>query len=169
MGTYSWLGVALGCSLLVACGDADSEEDEFTYDRADVEAALLGTWRGTWASKEEEAVPFELEVRAADEPPLGGRCDNRELAAPGLSVQCVSMSSMPVSATAVVGSTAPMEFDGGVTIPSLNLSEIWLSLSGEEAPFVIDANWDDVEGFRSCSAQAGGEIIATCTLDERLP
>ena len=163
------MGLLFSVSLSVGCGGGDDEED-YRYERADIETAVFGTWRGSWEPVDgSEATAFELEIRASDGD-LGSMCGNRTLA--GLRPQCVATSSMAVSGTvSLMDGSEPVDLDGGITVPGLDLSEVWVSLTRDGAPFGVVADWSSTEGGWSfCRADDGnGGIIAGCTLTERVP
>ena len=162
------MGLLFSVSLSVGCGGGDDEED-YRYERADIETAVFGTWRGSWEPVDgSESTAFELEIRASDGD-LGSMCGNRTLG--GLRPQCVATSSIAVSGTVSLrDGSEPVELDGGITVPGLTLSEVWVSLTRDGAPFGVVADWTEAEGWSFCRADDGnGGIIAGCTLTERVP
>jgi hypothetical protein len=165
-----WLLGAV-CVLVVGCGGGE-EGDDFKYDGADVQAALFGSWQGTWLPANGDAASdLELEIRAPDEAPLGSRCGDRTLGSTGLSPQCTPTSSMSVSGTvSVADGSDPVDLDGTIFVPSLILSEAWVSLTRDGAPLLVNAQWTDAEGWVQCTAQGPtGETLAACTFDAHVP
>lgn len=166
-----WSTVLRSGSLLVllalnACSSSD--EDEFEFGKADMESALHGTWVGSWTPVNGAETPFELVIRAPDAPGMRMACGNRTFSesGPGLSEQCVTETSLTVSATATITDDDPIDLDGYAITASMILSNAYLELSREGAPFRLAAAWDSEQGFTSCSAfGVDGAALASCTLD----
>jgi hypothetical protein len=113
---FLFLGVmSVGCS---------SEDEEFEFGRADMEAAVFGTWTGTVTPPGETAAPLTLEIRARDDVARDLACASRNFeSAPGLEMQCSTDTTLAVSATLVAGDGAsPTELDGDFIVGGTTFS-----------------------------------------------
>jgi hypothetical protein len=163
-------GSLLALLTLNACSSSGEDEDDFQFGKVEMESALHGTWLGTWTPVNGTESALELVIRAPDEPGMRMACGNRTFseAGPALSEQCVTETSLTVSATATIPDEDPIDLDGYAITPSMILSNAYLELGGEASPFRLDASWDAEQGFTSCSAFGiHGDAVASCTLDER--
>jgi hypothetical protein len=170
-------GWLLALLALNACSNSD-DEDDFKFGKADMESALHGTWVGSWTPVNGPEAPFELVIRAPDdalrdlrreEPGVRMACGNRTFSesGPGLSEQCVSETSLTVSATATVTDENPIDLEGYAITAAMILSNAYLDLTQKGAPFRLTASWDSERGFTSCNAYgADGAALASCTLDD---
>ena len=161
-------GSLLTLLALNACSGSE-EEAEFEFGKADMESALHGRWVGAWTPVNGSPEAFELAIRAPDAPSVRMACGNRTFSqsGPGSSEQCVTETLLSVSATATIARREgdAVDLDGYAITPSRILSQAYLELSREGAPFRLYISWDSGEGFTECGAFADdGAALATCTL-----
>jgi hypothetical protein len=151
----------LGCS---------NDEEEFQYDREDMEAAVFGTWTGSYTLEGSTAVPLTLDIRARDDVARAPACNQRSFseqsATPGLELRCGSGSSLAVSATLVVdGDDSPTEFTGYFDVNGLTFTGGYLSLQSSSEALMAELH----DGaWRSCRHGEGAATDASCTLDARV-
>jgi hypothetical protein len=101
----------------LGCGGGGSEDDDFTYEEADMQAAVLGTWTGTLEIGDTtETITLELEQATAESSPSFSppserlQCGSREFIKSAAA--CASMSSMPLVGTL---SSVSGDLDGPIT------------------------------------------------------
>jgi len=163
------LGTVLLSVGLGACSSA--EEPEFTYDKADMEGVIVGTWTGTWTPDGSSASELTLELRPAPSGSLRPACNSRVLSSgspPGLHPTCAASSALRLVGNLSVadGSVAEPSLVGELSIWSLNLGPGELSLTNADDTFRLYAQQNEQGGFESCGATAGDRQV-TCALDSR--
>jgi hypothetical protein len=158
---------SLGCA---------NDEEEFQYSRADMEAAVFGTWTGTFTQDGTTAVPLTLEIREYVDGVRPPACAQRNFSdgsgTPGLDVRCSASSTLNLTATLVVEDAGLVaEFYGDFTVGGLTLTGGDLSLYDASAtPSTLDGRlYATLVGDTWESCRYGGEkILGDCTLDARI-
>jgi len=170
-GTRRCLG---GLSLALALGGcAQNDEPDWQFDRADMEGAVFGTWKGTFTPTDGQTVPLQLQVRAQDEPVRSLSCGSRNFSAgeatPGLGARCIESSSLKLSGTLTIddGSEAE-ELDGSFYVIGTRFDSGDLDLFyRDSANHGLSAEFQK-EAWISCGLRASEIKAGTCTLDERV-
>jgi hypothetical protein len=158
---------------LGALGCAD-EDEEFQYDREDMEAAVFGTWTGTHTANDGTAVAMQLEIRSHDEPARSLACEDRNFsdhsATPGLALACSPGSTLAVSATLVVDGAAesPPDLDGYFDVAGLTFSGGSLSLLDRATGTGFLTALLKGEKWEECRYGVGAQVTGSCTLDSRI-
>lgn len=151
-------------------GCFSKEEPEWTYDRADMEQAVYGTWSGTLTLDGDEARPFTLSIRSHDEPMRAPACGNRTFQSgteePSLELECVSVSSLALSGTLALEGEDPVELDGGFSADSTSLTYGSIGLDFRADVRRLEASWERGV-FSACSLRNDLAPMGTCTLDAR--
>jgi hypothetical protein len=107
---------ALGCS-------SSSEDEEFTYGRADVEAALVGKWTGSFASGRTGTIELNLALAA---PGAQTKCANRTL-----SLKCMTESTAALTGTLTTsdGQLQTVPVTGTIMIGGTTFNNGYVSIS----------------------------------------
>ena len=160
--------------LLVTPLGCTKEEEEFQYDREDMEAAVFGTWTGTFTPEDATVASLTLDIRAHDDVARAPACAQRNFSddsgTPGLELRCGSGSTLAVSATLVIeGDDSPTEFDGYFDVGGLTFTGGYLSLTGRgsEASTALMSEQDH-GAWKGCRYGEGATLLGTCTLDTRV-
>ena len=161
------LGISVLALTSVGCA---GDEEEFQYDREDMEAAVFGTWTGTFTRENSTAVPLTLDIRARDDVARAPACNQRSFSdgsgTPGLELRCGSGSSLAVSAMLVVdGDDSPTDFVGYFDVNGLTFTGGYLSLASSSEALMAEL---DHGAWKGCRHGEGAAIGATCTIDSRV-
>ncbi|HEY3498154.1 MAG TPA: hypothetical protein VGK73_25825, partial [Polyangiaceae bacterium] len=163
--TSTCLGLALG-----GCSSAE-DEDQFTYDGADMQALVVGTWTGDFRLGQADASSLTLELDSINDPESRElACGNRTFSTPGETFRptCVSGSTLLLSGVLEVadGSLPTTELRGEFSIWSLNLDGGNLSLRSSDDGVSLSADRDESGAWTTCRVQVSGSAIG-CSLKER--
>ena len=157
------------CWALAGCSGDD--EPDWQYDQSDMEAAVFGTWTGTFTPDGGEPTAMTLAIRAHDESVRQLKCGSRTFtsgeATPGLGVRCMDSSSLLVSATLSNGDgSISEELDGSFNVDGTTLE--WGDLSlGVPGSSHVWSSWH-AGVWSNCELWLDEATNGTCTLDERL-
>jgi hypothetical protein len=169
--------IRVGCWLLApmlaaAAGCSANDEPDWQYGRADMEAAVFGTWTGTYTPEGGTAVPLALEIRASDEPARSLSCGSRSFAhtegTPGLALRCSEASTLALSGTlSFEGGSKYEALEGSFSVYSTEFYGGSLGLGYVNSADVrLDAELSD-GAWSVCRMFRAPGPIGSCTLDAR--